>query len=308
MLLCFVDESGSPDSPNQDEVFVLAGVVLPFQLWGNLDAEVEGIKRRYSLAGHELHTAELYSHYKELKELEQIPGFQQLPADKRPSTVIAHWNKLAKRQKLKPKTLKRMRKQRCHYIHLTRSECLGLLKEICDLMVRHKECSELSVICEAVEVKQFSSGPANGTAVQARDALTVFTFGQLLQTFQRQLDAKVSILARLSGSLSRKQVSGPGLIVHDNTNRASIIQLYSRLRAEGATQARLKHSIGPTPLFVDSKLTNMIQLADLAAVAVRKYLRTDDPILYDALEPAIEHASHFCGGRACDCRICARYA
>ena len=36
MFLCFVDESGSPESPNPDEVYVVAGVAIPVTAWGAL--------------------------------------------------------------------------------------------------------------------------------------------------------------------------------------------------------------------------------------------------------------------------------
>lgn len=96
--------------------------------------------------------------------------------------------------------------------------------------------------------------------------------------------------------------------MHDVTDRAHFAQFLTRVGDECARKGLLSHTLGPTPLFVDSKLTNMVQLADLCAFAVHRYLQHQDDDLFSALEPALDHAFHMGPICGCQCRICQRYS
>jgi hypothetical protein len=67
-----------------------------------------------------------------------------------------------------------------------------------------------------------------------------------------------------------------------------------------------------TPLFVDSHLTSMVQLADLAAYAVRRFYEHGETDLFDRLYVKFDRVSdgtvvgirHYTGKEACQCRVC----
>jgi hypothetical protein len=75
MLLCFIDESGSTESPKPDEVFVLAGVAVPVTGWGAIDARVEKLKATHGLARKEIYCTHLYHPY---QVQQRIPDFDQM--------------------------------------------------------------------------------------------------------------------------------------------------------------------------------------------------------------------------------------
>ena len=66
-----------------------------------------------------------------------------------------------------------------------------------------------------------------------------------------------------------------------------------------------------TPLFVDSELTSMIQMADLAAYALRRFLERGEQDLWNALRPRVDQLNglhvgvrHYTGKQDCNCKIC----
>lgn len=68
-----------------------------------------------------------------------------------------------------------------------------------------------------------------------------------------------------------------------------------------------------TPLFVDSKLTSMVQMADLCSYAIRRYLENREDQLINIISDRFDKVSnrvvgvrHF-GQRNCNCLICAKH-
>lgn len=65
-----------------------------------------------------------------------------------------------------------------------------------------------------------------------------------------------------------------------------------------------------TPLFVDSQLTSMVQIADLCAYALRRYLENGEKKLFDLVfkradrkDGVVVGVRHFTDN-SCDCTIC----
>ena len=65
-----------------------------------------------------------------------------------------------------------------------------------------------------------------------------------------------------------------------------------------------------TPLFVDSQLTSMVQLADICSYALRRYLENHEKDLFqlvferaDRKDGAVVGVRHFTGS-SCGCHIC----
>lgn len=112
--------------------------------------------------------------------------------------------------------------------------------------------------------------------------------------------------------------SGPqrshGLLVHDNN--ATVARKHTRMMRSfhaGGTLWTKVDCIIETPMFVDSELTRMIQIADLCAYAPRRYLENDETWLF---RPIFERAHrvgevavgvrHF-SPPGCDCAVCAAH-
>jgi hypothetical protein len=53
MLLCFVDESGTPAKPGADRprYFVIAGLIVPEERWHKVSAQLHGLKTRWAYRG-----------------------------------------------------------------------------------------------------------------------------------------------------------------------------------------------------------------------------------------------------------------
>ena len=77
----------------------------------------------------------------------------------------------------------------------------------------------------------------------------------------------------------------------------------------GTLRKNINHII-ETPLFVNSRLTSMIQLADLCAYAIRRYLENNETDLFNLIFELVDINNgrkvgirHF-PGSGCTCKIC----
>ncbi len=78
----------------------------------------------------------------------------------------------------------------------------------------------------------------------------------------------------------------------------------------GTLYRDIKHII-ETPFFVDSELTNMVQVADVCAYAFRRFFEKGETDLFDRIYSRIDRrgntvvgARHYVEGRRCTCRLC----
>jgi len=78
---------------------------------------------------------------------------------------------------------------------------------------------------------------------------------------------------------------------------------------KGTLWTRINNII-ETPLFVESQLTSMIQIADVCAYALRRYLENGEEELFDMIfqradrkDGIVVGVRHFTGPN-CACRIC----
>jgi len=71
-------------------------------------------------------------------------------------------------------------------------------------------------------------------------------------------------------------------LIHDNNETVAKKHtvLMKKFHASGTLWTNLKNII-ETPLFVDSQLTGMVQIADLCAYALRRYLENNETELFD---------------------------
>lgn len=293
-MLCFIDESGTAASPDPEEVFVLGGVIIPVNAWGVLDAEVDQLKSQYGLEKQEIHSTHLYAPY---GTQELIGGFEAMSWQQRREAVRVELAKEKDPQRRK-NALKRYEDHE-PYMHLSRTERIGFLKHLCCLLAGFGPASVVAIAADLGNPK-LKPGAAWLSSLQ-----------QLTTWFESCLMNTAKKASAPDGSPEPPLAQPSGLLVHDQIDRAQVIRiqmlmrLYDRLGRRGLCP----HFLGPSPLFVDSKLTSVVQLADLVAFAVRKCIRYDDATLYDALEPGLAHTFHLSKSRgSCPCRICARYA
>jgi hypothetical protein len=102
-----------------------------------------------------------------------------------------------------------------------------------------------------------------------------------------------------------------GLLIHDNnqTIAKKHTELMRGFHFRGTLWTAIKHII-ETPLFVDSSLTGMVQVSDLCAYALRRYVENHEDEIFDhifkradrkgALTVGVRHFSDL----ACTCKIC----
>jgi Protein of unknown function (DUF3800) len=296
MYLCYVDESGTPDLPGNTSHFVLAGVSIPVWHWNSCDSIIEDVKRKYELGGSELHVGWLLRPY---REQTQIANFDSLDYRQRRSQVQSlRKAELLRLQRAKnPKRYHQTRKnfeQTASYIHLTLSERHDLARQVAQTV---GNWGFARLFAECVDKVHFDPS-------RAPESITEQAFDQLVSRFEQFL--------QFVGKSNPSQSSG--LIIHDNnmTVAKKHTQLMRRFFDSGTRWTQVRNII-ETPLFVDSQLTSMVQIADLCAYALRRYLENQEEELFDLVFPRAHRAGgtvvgvrHFTN-LSCSCKICAAH-
>jgi hypothetical protein len=102
-----------------------------------------------------------------------------------------------------------------------------------------------------------------------------------------------------------------GLLVHDNNETVAKkhTELMKSFHQKGTIWTQVKNII-ETPLFVDSQLTSMVQIADVCAYALRRYLENGEEELFDLVfqradrkDSVVVGIRHFTN-LTCTCKIC----
>jgi hypothetical protein len=102
-----------------------------------------------------------------------------------------------------------------------------------------------------------------------------------------------------------------GLLVHDNnpTVAHKHTELMRHFHAQGTLWTSIERFI-ETPLFVDSALTSMVQIADLCSYALRRYIENGETNLFnplfiraDRIGNTVVGVRHFTTA-SCTCEIC----
>ena len=293
MYLCYIDESGTPDVPGNTSHFILAGISIPIWHWRSADRSISTILRRYGLAGEELHTAWVLRSY---LEQSRIPNFDRLPWDQRIAAVERERNRhLLQLQKThQNKAYQQQKKNFAHtkpYIHLTRAERRTMVQEIADCV---SNWGYARLFAECIDKIYFDP------------MRTVRTVDE--QAFEQ-------VVSRFEQYLARQPQQGDyrnyGLLVHDNNQTVAKrhTELMRRFHQQGTLWTTIERII-ETPLFVDSRLTSMVQVADLCSYALRRYLENQENDLFmrllpraDRLQATVVGLRHF-APVTCGCEIC----
>jgi len=294
VFLCYVDESGTPDIPGNTSHFILAGLSIPVNRWRECDAALNAIKQRHDLGDAEIHVAWLMRAY---REQDQIQNFADMDASKRRAmvesqrTLTLHHLLRTKNHKLYKQTKKNYA-QTASYTHLTRAERIALVHELAACVAGWRYAR---LFAECVDKAHFVAQVRDKTVDEQAFEQIVSRFEQYLQNMGRPADE-----------------TRYGMLIHDNNQTVARrhTELMKKFHASGTLWTGI-HSLIETPLFVDSQLTGMIQVADLCGYALRRYLENNETSLFDQVFQRADRVGNIVVGvrhftkLACACRICA---
>ena len=286
MHILYVDESGIEDLSSGSSHFVLLGVAIPSEQWKPLDSALGDVKARYDLREAEIHTAWMHRRY---SEQESIADFDTLARpDRRTAAETAVRRRAGSVGILgDPKKVKAYRRESraiLPYLHLTRAERHECLEELAREIASRRD---VRIFADAISKRDFTSGHSTPYEM---------AFEQVLTRFQ----------AYLGGTGST------GIVVHDNNDTAAprLTKLARKYHATGTFYRKITNIV-ETPLFVDSSLTSMIQIADLCAFALRRLLENGEDGLWNIVDACVDRQGktcvgvrHYTGRRSCSCRVC----
>lgn len=320
MYLCYLDESGVPEIPGNSTHFVLAGIAIPIDRWREADAAISEIMGRYGLAGEELHTAWLLRKY---LEQSKIDDFDAMSWDERRAQVarlrVAEIHRVRKLGIAKRNAqLKKVYRHTDPYVHLTLEERHMLASEIAESIAKWDWAV---LIAECIDKSYFLTRIRRDHVNESAFRNIIISFDKLLQYAEGFNFIETAVLNKCGDDThSQNQIREHGLLIHDN-NATVALKHTRHMRTVHADVLRWGMNsfdrIIETPLFVDSSLTRMIQLADLWAYSLRRYVENNDSSLFSLLynkrtllgktlhefRPAIvQHLAD----PSCPCMICAK--
>lgn len=296
MYLCYIDESGTSAIPGNTSHYVLAGLAVPIEKWKDCDRQIETIKKKYALEHSEIHVGWILRPYIEQKK---ITKFDTLDHQERISRV----ERLRKAEILRlqksgnPQLYKQTRKnfrQTEKYIHLTYDERVKLITEIAQCVSKWQFAR---LFAECVDKIYFDPNKAARSIDEQCFEQIVSRFEQYLQIIEKGSKNKCC-----------------GLLIHDNNETVAKkhTELMKGFHHKGTLWTSVKNII-ETPLFVNSELTSMVQIADLCAYALRRYLENDEENLFDLVfkradrkDNIVVGLRHFSDPK-CSCKICSAH-
>ncbi len=299
MYLCYVDESGTPDIPGNSSHYVLAGIAIPIWHWKTCESDIFNIKKKYFLQDTEIHTGWLIRKYIEQKK---IHDFEKLNTIQRISEVTRLRNlELLNLQKKNPKTYHQTKKnyrQTNPYIHLTYDERIKFVEEIANVIGNWRFAR---LFAECIDKIYFD--PTKNKRNQKIDEQA---FEQLVSRLQQFLKITVQT----------GETKNYGLLIHDNNETVAKrhTDLMKTYHKNGTFWTGIENII-ETPLFVNSQLTSMIQIVDVCAYSLRRYLENNEENLFchifkraDRKENIVVGVRHFTNKKNCNCYICSSHS
>lgn len=296
MYLCYIDESGTPDIPGNTSHFVLSGLSIPIWHWKDCDGEIEAIKNRYDLIGSEIHIAWILRPYYEQKA---IANFESLNYSQRRLQTSSFRNtELLRLQRIgKPKLYKQARKNfrktEC-YIHLTSDERKQLIFDVANCISQWGYARLFAECIDKIHYDRY----------RCTKNIDEQSFEQIVSRFEQYLQI-------ISTSENNHYY---GLLIHDNNETVAKkhTDLMKQFHQKGTLWTKIKNII-ETPLFVDSQLTSIVQVADVCSYALRRYLENHEEELFDLIFQRADRKNdivvgvrHF-GDKECKCKICSSH-
>lgn len=291
MYLLYVDESGVTNPHvSQTSHYVLLGLAVHVGTWFALTRRVRELKSRYALDGDtdnlELHAAWMLRAY---REQSLIPSFADLSRRARCEAVKAwrsarqsDWPILGTREVHREK--KDFRKTE-PYIHLTRDEREALYHKALRLVAEHRR--GVTLFGEAIDKRHLPS------AVDAAE------------------EAFIRLIDRFEVFLQHHEQNPWGVVVvdRDSATENRFTSMLARLQQQDHALGGVDRII-ESPFFLDSRANSGVQVADLCAYAVRRYLENGEREQFETIFPrffrqgeALCGLGHFTGGH-CSCLVC----
>lgn len=230
-------------------------------------------------------------------EQSRIPNFEALDYKQRRMQVesLRHVELLRLQRIKNPKLYKQTRKnyrETASYIHLGYNERQTLVKELARCV---SKWGFARLFAECIDKVHFVSA-------RTMRSIDEQAFEQVISRFEQYLQ-----------NTSRNTPSPSyGLLIHDNNETVAKkhTALMKNFHQQGTFWTTIK-SIIETPLFVDSQLTSMVQIADLCGYALRRYLENGEDELFDLLferadrkDGVVVGVRHFTKPSGCTCKIC----
>jgi hypothetical protein len=293
MYLCYIDESGVSEIPGNTSHFVLAGIAIPVTLWTKADNDIAAVLKKYGLEDAEMHTGWILRPY---LEQNRILDFAKLSLKDRRAAVLHERAKelLRLQQTGKSKPYQQAKKNfrfTDPYVHLTFDERKHLMLEVATV-VGNWDFAKL--FAECIDKTYFDPH-------KARTSIDEQAFEQVVSRFEQFL----------VNTSPKGRPKFNGLVVHDNneTIARKHTMLMREFRQSGTFWNQIKQII-ETPLFVNSSLTRLVQVADLCSYALRRYLEKNEETLFKQIFKRADRAGtkvhgvrHFADHK-CTCQIC----
>ena len=234
-------------------------------------------------------------------EQSKIPNFDQLDWFGRRSAVQQYRTReLLRLQKIGRGPYRQAKKnydQTNAYTHLTHVERLSVVRDVADVV---GSWGYARLFAECIDKTHFE--PARVPLQVDEQA-----FEQVVSRFQQYLYHTATTVSPDSTAVIRDY----GVLIHDNNKSIATkhTQLMRQFHKSGTLWTTIDNII-ETPLFVDSSLTRMVQMADLCAVALRRYCENGETDLFRRIFPRADRfggravgVRHF-AGLSCQCEIC----
>ena len=298
MYICYLDESGTEIVGSGTSHFVYLGLAILATTWKAKDKQVSSVLAKYDLAGSEIHTGWVARRY---IEQERIAGFEALSrTDRRAAANVERKKWLIETAALKSRDkldeLKKNLRKTAAYVHLTRDERSALLRDLADVI---GSWADARLFAEAIDKTSFQpSLPPIPPYEQA--------FTQIVERFQAFLTYR--------GKFENRDIDG--LLVHDNNETISrkLTEMMRSFHAKGTFFWEITRIV-ETPMFVDSKLTAMVQMADLCAYATRRFFENAEQDLFNRVYQRFDRTGkrvvgirHYRHHAPCSCRVCLDHA
>jgi hypothetical protein len=290
MFLCYIDESGTSNIPGNTSHYILSGISIPVDKWKDCDSDVTIEKSKFGLKEVELHTAWILRPY---IEENKINNFKSLDYDERRIAVNQYRKRellrLVKTNKKQYTQTKKNYRQTDNYVHLTFKERKKLITNISGII---GNWNFARLFAECIDKIYFDPSIGN----QSTDEQA---FEQVVSRYERFLQIT---------SIGMKNL---GMLIHDNNPTVSkkMTHLMNRFHEKGTLWTKITNII-ETPLFVDSQLTSMVQIADLCSYALRRYFENNETYLFsnifkraDRKDGKVVGIRHFTKN-SCTCKIC----
>jgi hypothetical protein len=296
MYFCYIDESGTSAQPGNTSHFVLAGLAIPIEKWKDCENSITSIKSAYGLSSVEIHTGWLLRKY---PEQNKINNFDKLDTSGRLAEINKYrYKELYRLQSGNPHLYRQTKKNYKHtfqYAHLTFKQRQEFIEKIA------QEVGDWSFGClfaECIDKTCWNAAKSHQTIDEQAFEQVVARFEQYLRRINNRNTAN----------------NRYGLLIHDNnqTIAKKHTELMKSFHKVGTLWTKIDNII-ETPLFVDSELTSMVQLADLSAYAIRRYLENREEKLFRMIFKIADHKGkkvvgirHF-ASKSCSCKICSAH-